>query len=663
MKKHTNYGLFLIFVVCLAIGAALSFNEPARAIASEKSSTPYSFSLDWVEAPTSAFDEQAEKSGNFKATAALVLTMTADSSYHSYTHDSPGGVYPLNVRLDQTLAGAGVVYPPGRETRDIFEPDKTVHIYEGRTPVLLLFPGAQPAPEATVQISMLACSEERCVPIRAILPLPPRPRQLPELLTLLPWTKGAWRTVSPVPLEGSSPAIGGEQVELGATTSVFSSLRDISPDQDEADTVSLFPPASSDLAALPVFSPRPFAASLEVTGLGKALLFGLLAGLVLNVMPCVLPVITLKINTMLQGGSSPENMIRFRRHNLWFAVGILFWFAVLALLFGLAGYAWGQIFQNNVFLLIMLGIVFALALTMFDVFHLPVLDLHGPQQGKTEEHMPRANAFLTGLLATLLATPCSGPLLGGVLGWSLMQGLPVLITVFMATGIGMALPYLGMALWPKAATLLPRPGSWMLAMERILGFLLLGTCLYLLTILPASLVLPALALLLALAFSAWIWGTWGECRAAGLRRVFLIILCTALPLGAAGMAFSPKTGNEISWKIYSPELFADLLGKRPLFVEFTADWCPTCKVLEQTTLAPKHLLPLVEENDLLLIRVDLTRDDPSAQSLLKSLGSASIPMLAVFPEGDAAHSPVILRDIYTVEQMRGAVKQALHERP
>ena len=663
MKKYANYSLFLILVMCLTIGAVLSFNGHDRATASENSSAPYQFSLYWVEAPQSAFGEHAEKNEDLKTTPALVLTMTADSSYHSYTHNSPGGVYPLRVRMDQTLAGARVVYPPGRESRDIFEPDKTVHIYEGRTPVLLLFPDAQPAPEATLQISMLACSEERCVPIRTTLSLPPRPRHLPELLTALPWTEGAWRAASPVPLEGSTPTIGADRVELGATTSVFSSSQGVSSDHDKADTVSLFSPASSGLAALPVFSPRPFAASLEVTGLGKAILFGLLAGLILNVMPCVLPVITLKINALLQGGRNSENMLRFRRHNLWFAVGILSWFAVLSLLFGLAGYAWGQIFQNHVFLLIMLGIVFILALTMFDVFHLPVLDLRGHQNGKSEERMPRTNAFLTGLLATLLATPCSGPLLGGVLGWSLMQGLPILITVFMATGLGMALPYLGMALWPKAATLLPRPGNWMLAMERILGFLLLVTCLYLLTILPASLLLPALALLLTLAFSAWIWGTWGECRAAGLRRVFLIILCAVLPLGVAWVAFSPKTGNEISWKIYSPELFANQLGKRPLFVEFTADWCPTCKVLEQTTLAAKHLLPLVEENDLLLIRVDLTRDEPSARTLLKSLGSASIPLLAVFPKGDAAYSPVILRDIYTVEQMRGAVKQALHERP
>ena len=129
------------------------------------------------------------------------------------------------------------------------------------------------------------------------------------------------------------------------------------------------------------------------------------------------------------------------------------------------------------------------------------------------------------------------------------------------------------------------------------------------------------------------------------------------------MGFFPDREQEIAWKEYSPEFFRAQLGKTPLFVEFTADWCPTCKVLERTTLTPEHLRPLLERNTLTPIRVDLTRDDASGQTLLKALGSASIPMLAIFPAGSEAGSPVILRDIYTVEQMQGAVKQALHNIP
>lgn len=189
-------------------------------------------------------------------------------------------------------------------------------------------------------------------------------------------------------------------------------------------------------------------------GLGKALLFGLLAGLILNVMPCVLPVLTLKISTLLAAeGEEKERKRAFREHNILFSAGILTWFAALALLFGLAGMAWGQLFQNSAVVFVMLLLVFALGLSMFDVFHLPVLDL---RVGGSHAN-PRLNAYSTGLLATLLATPCSGPLLGGVLGWSLMQSLPVLMTVFLATGLGMALRYLLMAWKPSLANALPRP--------------------------------------------------------------------------------------------------------------------------------------------------------------------------------------------------------------
>lgn len=661
MKKNIKLSLFLALAVCLSAYVPFSSTLCKLAAAAESSSLPYSFSLYWVKAQDSMSGKRGVQDGVGEQTAALALVMTAKDAYHCYAHSSPGGVYPLTVSLTQSVKGAKIVYPAGREAQDIFEPDKTVHIHEGRTPVLLLFPDVLPAPGTALHIAMLACSEEHCVPIRATLPLPPLPDPLPALSDSLPWAEGAWKGIAPVTLEGGKPDKQNERIELGAATSVFSSSRQTSP--DDTDPVSLFSHEAPVQEDLPFFSPRPFTASLEVAGLGKAVLFGLLAGLILNVMPCVLPVITLKINAMLQAGNDPENICRFRRHNLWFAAGILFWFIVLAFLFGLAGYAWGQIFQNNIFLLVMLGVVFILALTMFDVFHLPVLDLRGHRNTKDEDRMPRTNAFLTGLLATLLATPCSGPLLGGVLGWSLMQGLPVLITVFMATGLGMALPYLGMAIWPGVAARLPRPGSWMLHMERMLGFLLIGTCLYLLSILPDTLVFPALILLLTIAFSAWIWGTWGELRAGGARRFFLVVLCAAIPLCAAWTVFSPRSGQEVRWTTYSPELFAEQLGKRPLFVEFTADWCPTCKVLERTALSPEHLIPLAKENNLLLIRVDLTRDDPHAHNLLKSLGSASIPLLAIFPEGDAAKFPVILRDIYTVEQMRGAVKQALHELP
>ena len=124
------------------------------------------------------------------------------------------------------------------------------------------------------------------------------------------------------------------------------------------------------------------------------------------------------------------------------------------------------------------------------------------------------------------------------------------------------------------------------------------------------------------------------------------------------LSFAPAAPG-VTWQPFRPDTFRSMLGKKPLLVEFTADWCPTCKVLERTTLTADNLKSLVERYDVTLVRVDLTRNDAQAQALLRALDSASIPLLAVFPEGDAWGKPVVLRDIYTAGQMEEAVRQAL----
>lgn len=205
------------------------------------------------------------------------------------------------------------------------------------------------------------------------------------------------------------------------------------------------------------FTPRFPQESLEPTALGTALFLGLLAGLILNVMPCVLPVLTMKVSALLSSSgyeTEGQRLAHFREHNVLFAAGILTWFLVLAFCVGALGLAWGGLFQNTHLVYGLLILVFLLSLSLFDVFTLPVLDF---KVGASRN--PKTQAYLTGLVATLLATPCSGPLLGGVLGWAALQPLPVIVAVFTATGIGMALPYLVLAAWPGAARILPKPAA------------------------------------------------------------------------------------------------------------------------------------------------------------------------------------------------------------
>ncbi|MCH5276349.1 MAG: thioredoxin family protein [Desulfovibrionaceae bacterium] len=579
-----------------------------------------------------------------------VLWLIPEEGYHTYAHKPGGGAMPTTIEAH----GAEIRYLPGVPQPDMFDPDTTVRVYEGPTPVFLLFTRQSLPAHPEASVSLLACSSRNCFPVRTTLALgvPPspglmslseRPAWLADLFRARSDEQAAAGAHEPMHSAGAYFPVSGMEVQ--------GQLK--GPSDSALNTQSSFP---DEMDAAWNLEPRALQAGLEVRGLGKALLFGLLAGLILNIMPCVLPVLMLKVSPLLAAEADADQRIRaFREHALLFSAGILTWFAALALLFGVAGMVWGQLFQSSAVVFAMLLLVFVLGLSMFDVFHLPVLDICG----KNSAANPRLNAYCAGLLATLLSTPCSGPLLGGVLGWSLGQTLPILMTVFLATGLGMALPYLLMAVKPGMAAVLPRPGNWMLSFQRVLGFFLMGTGLYLLSILPVSMHMPSLAVLLAAAVAAWVWGRWGAARDTVPQR---------LAIGAGGLAvvglsiwmsFAPAAPG-MEWQAFRAESFRGMLGTRPILVEFTADWCPTCKVLEHSVLTDDMLKSLVERYGLTLVRADLTRGDAQAHALLRALNSASIPVLAIFPEGEGWKSPVVLRDLYTAGQLEEAARQALH---
>jgi thiol:disulfide interchange protein DsbD len=401
------------------------------------------------------------------------------------------------------------------------------------------------------------------------------------------------------------------------------------------------------------FEPSFFHPNLEVGFLGEALLFGLAAGLLLNLMPCVLPVISLKFSALL-AVSSMTNKRRqvhaFRMHCFLFALGVMTWFIVLALLLGVAGWAWGEIFQRPLVIVALGFILFILGLSLFGVFPLPVFDL----KVSSDRH-PRWQAFASGLLATLLATPCSGPLLGGVLAWAIRQPLPALVLTVASVGCGMSLPYCLLAACPRLVHLLPRPGSWTLRLEQLLGFFLMGTVVYLATLLPDDWITPFLFNLFAIAFAAWLWGQIGHLRASRLRRALahsLAVLVVFLAVLAGGYSVQSDT----SWENFDPQTFTEMLGKEPILLEFTADWCPSCKALEYTTLNKTRMADLRRRYNVRTIRVDLTRKntfDVGAE-LLKALDSTSIPVLALFPAGENSRQPVVLRDLVTPAQLEEA---------
>ncbi|MDR2125108.1 MAG: thioredoxin family protein [Desulfovibrio sp.] len=384
----------------------------------------------------------------------------------------------------------------------------------------------------------------------------------------------------------------------------------------------------------------------------------MLAGLILNLMPCVLPVISIKFSALPAVSAVAGNRARrrvFREHCLLFAAGIMTWFCISALLLGWAGSLWGEVFQQPLVPAVLGLVLFLLALSLFGVFYLPVFDFRIGRTGH-----PRRQAFVGGLLATLLATPCSGPLLGAVLAWAVDKPLFLLAPAVFSVGVGMALPYLLMSLNPGVVRLLPKPGPWALRMEQLLGFLLMGSVVYISTLLPEHWVGPFLYNLLAVAAAAWLWGSIGGLNAGRARRIGAgVAACALLLLSVTwGLhAAAPDRG----WENFDPKRFSAVLGREPMLLDFTADWCPSCKALEYATLSPGRMEDLRKRYNVRTIKVDLTRDAEAGNTLLKALRSSSIPLLALFPAGEGASRPVVLRDLVTPGQLGEAAQAVFAE--
>ncbi|MDD4953203.1 MAG: cytochrome c biogenesis protein CcdA, partial [Desulfovibrionaceae bacterium] len=548
---------YKLFLVVLALVWSASAAYPAE-LQSHGQELPISFGWGLYRLP----------GDDAQAALLAVLTIEPDPGWHTYAHD-PGPLGKPLVLRASTLPGntpLAVAYPPGTPMRDDFDPSRTYSAYAGPTPIFIgLLPGRGPA-RIQARIELLLCSKTKCVPVNQDLAFD-LPDQDPSALPRAedqPWWPG-WLTASKTaptagPVEKTTPAATGWD-----------------------------------------FSPRYLQPNLEVTGLGAAILFGLLAGLLLNFMPCVLPVISLKLSTLISAGSGQGKALRqevFRAHNLFFALGALTYFLLLAILLWGTGQAWGDLFQRPGAVLFMIAAVFALSLSLFGLYHLPIVDLKFDQ--KTDK--PKTQAFFTGLLATLLATPCSGPFLGGVLGWALIQPPHIVASVFASIGLGMAFPYLIMAFFPGLVRFFPKPGPWVRHLEKAVAFFLMGTCVYLLTILPQELRMPCLAILWVVGIAAWLWGL-----GPSLSRIAnLIFRLTAAAMVAAALwwVLLPQA-DQGPWRKFDPQGLRAVLGREAALVDFTADWCPTCKFLEQTVLTPERLLKLQEKHGLVLFRVDL----------------------------------------------------------
>lgn len=592
------------------------------------------------------------------------LSLKLPAGYHAYAHDPGEAGRPTSLTF--TIGGGApvpVFYPQGALQRDYYDPDVTVKVYEGTVRLFMKLPKGSEGAAYHALLSQLLCSSSNCMPVDTNLNgtvpkvLPPLERE--------PWHQ-EWTEIrsqaSHTPDEaqiGTSQPFGSadEPASKPGRDNMAQSSSNLpvqpapyaSADANDNESSPLPPPPDFSIQLEPVYENT----ALEIFSLSKALLLGILAGLLLNAMPCVLPVLTFKVTGLLMTSTdSKAGLAQFRTHNIYFVAGILTLFTILAVVLGAADLMWGQLYQSQEFLLVMLLLIFLMGLSMLGVFTLPVFDF----KAFTRTKNPRLQAYLTGLVSTILATPCSGPLLGGVLGWAFTQPLPVLIVVFWSVGVGMSVPYIFLSIFPKFANALPRPGAWMQVFEHIVGFLIMGTCLYLLSILPERMHMQVLSALLIVALAAFLLGQFCGVNAPRFRRHIGGVLFTAMLLGAVFFALRPPAPEAV-WKTFQPHEFVQSLGNKAMLVEFTADWCPNCKFMEATVFTEKRLSMLQQKYNLEFVRVDLTDANAYGIKLLGLLGSRSIPLTALFPAGEGASRPLVLRDVFSATSLEHAAKK------
>lgn len=402
------------------------------------------------------------------------------------------------------------------------------------------------------------------------------------------------------------------------------------------------------------------------------LLLALVGGVILNVMPCVLPVLSLKVMSFVHHAGEDRG-VQFRL-GLMFTAGVLASFLALALVviaLQSAGelIGWGFQFQNPAFVVVMSAVVFAFGLSLFGVFEiiLPV------QFGAGGSHGRYGESFLNGILATALATPCTAPLLGSALGFAFSQPAVVILAIFLTTGLGLSLPYLLLSLNPGWLRFVPKPGPWMDRFKQAMGFLLMATLIWLLWVLGQQVGLDALAsvmaFLLLLGFALWLYGSMLSLSSSTARRTTVWILVLALIVGgwwqfvgdrvsAEAVAGNAQTVAHGDWIPFSEEALAAEVGAgNTVFIDFTAAWCMTCKVNEKTVINTDEVQAVFEELGVVKLLGDWTNRDETITRVLRRHGRSGVPFYAVFPAGKL-DDPIVLPEVITRSLVIDALREA-----
>ncbi|MBA2728217.1 MAG: thioredoxin family protein [Parachlamydiaceae bacterium] len=409
-------------------------------------------------------------------------------------------------------------------------------------------------------------------------------------------------------------------------------------------------------------------------GIALALLFAFLGGLILNLMPCVFPVISFKILSFVKMAGSSRRVTLL--HGIAFAFGVLvsFWLfaGVLLLLknYGLEA-GWGFQLQQPLFVAFLASLLLVFALSLFGVFEfgVSVSALAGDAQQKVGSNSSAlAGSFFSGMLATALATPCTGPFMAPALGFA--ATLPALwsMTIFTSLGLGMAFPYLILSAYPSLLRFLPRPGAWMTTFKELMGFMMLITVLWLISVFAAETGIIGLLLLLTgflvLAIASWIYGRCCLPSATKFKRYFGAVLTGIFALSALYVitvsADSSMTENHVSqteeWENFSASRLKQLRDEgKPVFIDFTAKWCLVCQA-NHLVLSTSEVYQKLKDNNVVKMKADWTRSDPEITSLLREFGRNGVPLYVLY-SSDSEKAPQVLPQLLTPGSIIEAIEK------
>jgi suppressor for copper-sensitivity B len=403
-------------------------------------------------------------------------------------------------------------------------------------------------------------------------------------------------------------------------------------------------------------------------GIGLVAMLGiaLLGGLILNLMPCVLPVLSLKLLALVGHGGAEARTIR--ANFLASAAGILVSFLVLAgaaIAARSAGVAvgWGVQFQQPLFLAGMVALLALFSANLFGFYEIPLPAWAIPEAIAHHEVRGFVAHFLQGAFATLLATPCSAPFLGTAVGFALARGPGEIVAIFAALGTGMAIPYAAVAAWPRLVRYLPHPGRWMLMLRAALGVALVATAIWFLFVLGVEAGMRvAIAVAAAMAAILLVLGV-GRRLAAALRIGAVAILVVGAAGAVAGWTMGSSQASPVAaaidghWHPFDRAAIdrATAAGKLT-FVDVTADWCLTCKVNEQAVLGRGQVASRLDAPDIVAMRADWTRPDPAIAAFLADHGRYGIPFYAVY--GPGAPGGIALSELLTDSAVLDALAKA-----